>query len=147
MIEVRVLEPTEAAVLDDVAPDVFDHALNGEWTAEFLADDRHHLAVALDSGRVVGMTSAVHYVHPDKAPELWINEVGVAATHRGCGIGKRLMHAILQRGRELGCTSAWVAADQSNTTAHRLYESSGGEPAAEPFVMFEFALGESARWQ
>jgi hypothetical protein len=27
---------------------------------------------------VVGFASAVHYVHPDKAPELWINEVGVA---------------------------------------------------------------------
>lgn len=144
MLEIRILKSTDAAVLDDVAPDVFDHAVDDRWTAEFLADDRHHLAVALDSGRVVGMTSAVHYVHPDKAPELWINEVGVAATHRGRGIGKRLMHAILQRGREMGCTSAWVAADQSNTTAHRLYVSAGGEAAPEPFVMFEFALEQGA---
>ena len=58
------------------------------WTAEFLADSRHHLAVAVDEGRVVGMASAVHYVHPDKPPELWINEVGVAPTHRGLGIGR-----------------------------------------------------------
>jgi ribosomal protein S18 acetylase RimI-like enzyme len=142
VIEIRVLESGDAAVLANVAPDVFDHEVAAAWTAEFLADDRHHLAVALDDGLVVGIASAVHYVHPDKAPELWINEVAVAVTHRGRGIGKRLVRAILQRGRATGCRSAWVAADQSNTAAHRLYESVGGEAAPEPFVMFEFTLSD-----
>jgi ribosomal protein S18 acetylase RimI-like enzyme len=143
MIEIRLLGSADAAVLAHVAPDVFDHEPESGWTAEFLADDRHHLTVAIDDGCVVGFASAVHYVHPDKPPELWINEVAVAETHRGRGIGKRLVHAILQRGREVGCTSAWVAADQSNTAAHRLYESAGGGAATEPFVMFEFTLREA----
>ena len=39
--------------------------------------------------------SAVHYVHPDKLrPELWINEVGVAASHRRRGLGTRLLLAV-----------------------------------------------------
>ena len=108
MLEIRVLESSEASVLDDVSPDVFDEAVDPNWTREFFADPRHHLAVAIDDGMVVGMASGVHYVHPDKPPELWINEVGVADSHQKQGIGKRLLAALLDHSKRLGCTHAWV---------------------------------------
>ncbi|NJM06632.1 GNAT family N-acetyltransferase [Candidatus Gracilibacteria bacterium] len=85
-------------MLDDVA-DVFDEAIDPRWTAEFFADLRHHLVVALDGTTVVGIASAVHYVHPDKAPELWINEVGVASSHHRLGIGRQIMEVLLAHGR------------------------------------------------
>src|SRR3954470_7212717 len=100
---VRILGSDESSVLDHVAPDVFDNPVHPRWTAEFLADSRHHLAVAIDEGEVVGMASAVHYVHPDKPPELWVNEVSVAPTHRAQGVGRRLLEALFERGRSLGC--------------------------------------------
>ena len=65
---IRLLGPDDASVLDNVAPGVFDNAIDPRWTAEFLSDPRHHLAVAIDEGRVVGMASAFHHVHPDRAP-------------------------------------------------------------------------------
>ena len=139
-IEVRILTQVDAGLLESVAPDVFDEPIDANWSAEFLADPRHHLAVAVEEGVVVGMASAVHYVHPDKPPELWINEVGVAETHRRRGLARRLLDALFERGRGLGCSEAWVLADQSNTTAHRLYESAGGRASPEPAVMFEFPL-------
>lgn len=83
MTTVRILGPTDATVLDDVADGVFDHPLRDELVQEFLDDPRHHLAVAVDEGCVVGMASAVHYIHPDKPAELWVNEVGVAESVRG----------------------------------------------------------------
>jgi hypothetical protein len=43
--------------------------------------DRSETVVARDASVVVGFASGVHYVHPDKSPELWINEVGVARSH------------------------------------------------------------------
>jgi hypothetical protein len=64
---IRLLGPGDASVLDNVAPSVFDNAIDPRWMAEFLSDPRHHLAGAIDEGRVVGMASAVHYVQPDKA--------------------------------------------------------------------------------
>ena len=139
-IEVRILTQVDAGLLESVAPDVFDEPIDANWSAEFLADPRHHLAVAVEEGVIVGMASAVHYVHPDKPPELWINEVGVAETHRRRGLARRLLEALFERGRGLGCSEAWVLADQSNTTAHRLYESAGGRASPEPAVMFEFPL-------
>jgi ribosomal protein S18 acetylase RimI-like enzyme len=139
-VAIRILEPTDLASLAKVAPGVFDDPADPRWSAEFLADPRHHLAVAIDGGLVVGMASAVHYVHPDKAPQLWINEVGVAPTHRGRGLGKRLVAALLARGRELGCLEAWVLTDRGNEPAQRMYASVGGREAPGTTVMFEFRL-------
>jgi hypothetical protein len=54
-LTVRILVCNDTAVLDRVAPGVFDNAVDPRWAAEFLADLRHHLAVALDGDLVVGM--------------------------------------------------------------------------------------------
>ena len=137
-IELRWLGPGDAAVLDRVAPDVFDDPVEPRWARAFLDDPRHHLVVALDDGVVVGMASGVDYVHPDKAPQLFVNEVGVAPSHHRRGIGRRLVDAMLERGRALGCTYAWVGTEHDNAAARALYERAGGE--AEPFVLYGWAL-------
>jgi aminoglycoside 6'-N-acetyltransferase I len=142
ILAIRILGPGDASVLDRVAQGVFDNALDPRWTDEFLGDVRHHLAVAIHDDQVVGMASALHYVHPDKPPELWINEVGVAPTHRGQGVGRRLLEALFERGRALGCRQAWVGTDPSNTPARRMYAAAGGLEATEAFVMVEFDLRE-----
>lgn len=134
-----MLRAGDEDVLARVRPDVFDHAIDARAAQEFLTDARHHLAVAIDGGEVVGFGSAVHYVHPDRAaPELWINEIGVASTHQGHGVGKALLHALLDVARDLGCTEAWVGTDRDNAAATHLYASMGGR--AEEFVMFSFRL-------
>ena len=140
MAEIRILRCGDEAVLTNVAPDVFDQVIDKYLTTEFLNDARHHLAVAIENGLVVGMASAVHYVHPDKRPQLWINEVGVAPTHRGRGLGKALLAALLEAGKTLGCTEAWVLTDRPNIRAMRLYSSVGGKESSSEQVMFSFQL-------
>lgn len=123
--EVRVVGPGDAAILDRVVEGVFDHPVSARWWGEFLADPRHHLAVALDGGWVVGMASAVHYVHPDKPPELWI------------------MAALFHRGRALGCGDAWVLTEGDNAAARALYASLGGVEEERP-VYVTFTLAEES---
>jgi len=139
-IEIRMLGPNDAYVLDRVTTGVFDHEIDPALSAEFLRDPRHHLAVALEDGTVVGFASGVHYVHPDKPPELWVNEVGVAPTHQRRGLGKQLLRMLFGRARELGCREAWVLTSPANGAAIRLYESAGGSDMADPPVMFTFRL-------
>ncbi len=144
-IEIKVLGAQDAGVLANVAPDVFEHPLDVGRGNEFLADPRHHLAVAIENGQVVGFVSAVHYIHPDKPrPELWINEVGVAATHRRRGLATRLLGSVFAVGRSLGCAEAWVLTDRANTAAMRLYAAAGSTEAPTDHVMFTFRLDGGA---
>lgn len=139
--EIRLLGPTDAEVLEQAAADVFDDPVIRSAAAEFLADPRHFIAVAIVAGTVVGFASAVSYVHPDKpAPELWINEVGVAATHRGQGLGKKILECLLNEARRIGCSEAWVLTERDNRAAMRLYQSSGGIEAPRDATMFTFLL-------
>ena len=57
-LTIQMLGPADTALLDNVAPGVFDNAIDQRWTAEFLADPRHHMAVAIDDGQVVDNTAA-----------------------------------------------------------------------------------------
>jgi GNAT superfamily N-acetyltransferase len=143
-ITIRVLGAADGAVLKRVAHGVFDYPVDARWSAEFLTDPRHHLAVAIDdeSGRVVGMASGLHYVHPDKPPEFWVNEVGVAPTHQGQGVGRRVLAALLACARTLGCQEAWVLTDRGNTAARHMYAAVGGMEAREVPVMITFKLGD-----
>ena len=139
--EFKLLKAGDEAVLQAVAPDVFDDPIDPAAAAEFLADPRHHIAVAIDEGVVVGFVSAMHYVHLDKPmPELWINEVSVAETHRGQRIGRRMLDMMLSQAIRLGCSEAWVLTHRTNQAAMRLYASCDGIAADEDAVMFEFNL-------
>ena len=134
----------DADVLANVAPGTFDDPIDARGTQQFLSDHRHHLAVAISDDLVVGFVSAVHYVHPDKRhPEMWINEVQVAPTHRRQGLAKALLNRILQLARDLECTEAWVLTDRDNALATRLYSALGGKVGSDGGLMFSFTLEES----
>ena len=121
-IDIRLLGAADGHVLDTVAADVFDRPIDARWAREFLADDRHHLVVALEGDVVVGFASAVHYVHPDKGPELWINEVGVAPTHQGRGIGRQLMSMALELAQARGLRTATATLLAENVPMRRLVQ-------------------------
>jgi ribosomal protein S18 acetylase RimI-like enzyme len=140
MIAVRMLRAGEEGVLAQAAPGVFDCPVHEDLAREFLSDPRHHIAVAIDGGAAVGFASAVHYIHPDKPAELWINEVGVALSHRRQGLAKRILDVLLNHGRMLGCKFAWVLTDTDNAAARALYASAGGEELSRNTVHVEFRL-------
>lgn len=85
--------------------------------------------------------SAVIYVHPDKpAPELWINEIGVAPTHQRQGIGQALVRAVLEEAKRSDCSEAWVLTDRTNLPAMALYRSASGAESPPDPTMFTFIL-------
>ena len=139
-VDIRLLCPSDATVLDRLAPEVFDHDVQPDWCEDFLADPRHHLVVALADDIVVGMASAVDYIHPDKAPQLFINEVGVSPAYRRQGIGRRLMERLVELATELGCTEAWVLTDAENAAANRLYAAAGAEVPPAQSLMYTIPI-------
>jgi ribosomal protein S18 acetylase RimI-like enzyme len=144
---VKILQPGDDHVLMNVAEGLFDQPVDAKLTKEFLEDPRHHIAVAIDDGVVVAFASGVHYVHPDKPPELWVNEVSVASTHQRRGLAKAVLRALLETGKSHNCTAAWVLTHRGNPAAIALYSSVGGIEGAEggldirdDVVGFSFAL-------
>lgn len=139
-IDIHRLSADNAEFLDEIAAEVFDHPVVPEYLAAFLEDPRHVMFIAVDRRTVIGMASAVEYFHPDKPPQLWINEVGVAKGHRNCGTGRRLIEALVNFARDRGCVYAWLGTDTDNIAAQRCF---GSHPEVEkplPFLLYEWEL-------
>ena len=143
-VEVILLSSGELAILERVDPDVFDNPVRLELAAQYLANPNNLLAVAIQGGVVVGMASAIAYVHPDKPLSLFINEVGVSQKCQGQGVGKRLMSVLLQQGRLMGCAEAWVATEENNAAAQALYSSAAGKEDSARAVIYTWPLLKSA---
>lgn len=139
-LEIKVLGQGDEHAFERVAPGVFDENVDSRLVREFLADPRHHIAVAIEDGAIIGFVSALDYIHPDKPRELWINEVGVGHAHRRRGIAKRTLDAMLKHAQTIGCREAWVLTDRDNTAAMRLYASDHGIERTPDAVMFTFFL-------
>lgn len=142
--EVRCLAAGEEAVLARVAEGVFDHDVRPAWARDYLAQPRQLLAVAIADGEVVAMASGLVYGHPDKALQLFVNEVGVAPAHRRRGLGARVLRCLLERGRDLGCIEAWVATEDDNEAAIALYAATGAREEGYRARVFTYPLAPAA---
>jgi ribosomal protein S18 acetylase RimI-like enzyme len=139
-IEIVLLCHENAELLKDIAPEVFDHEINPQYLAAFLGDPRHIMYLALDNKVVVGMASAVEYFHPDKPPQLWINEVGVALNYRKQGIGRQLVQQLVASAKDRGCIYAWLGTDTENVAARACFGSVPEVETPQSFLLYEWEL-------
>ncbi len=139
-VTTRILGPNDAPVLDRVADNVFDYPVSPERTVQFLNEPRNLLAVAIVDTTVIGMASAFVYLHPDKPPQLFVNEVGVTAAFRRKGVAKRLVRLLLDQGRQAGCKEAWVATEEDNVAARALYSALNGVEDSNRAVVYTYTL-------
>jgi aminoglycoside 6'-N-acetyltransferase I len=137
-VDIRLLTSADAALFDRVADDVFDEPVDAGRLAAYLAEPGHLMLVALIRGQVVAQVAAIIHRHPDKATELYIDEVGVAPPFQRQGIARRMLDQMLAIGKARGCAEAWVGTEPDNAAARQLYESRGSK--GEPFVMYLYRL-------
>jgi ribosomal protein S18 acetylase RimI-like enzyme len=138
-VEIRRVALGDEGLFEHVADDVFDHAVDLDVLAGYLATPGHHFVVALAEGAVVGQVAAVVHKHPDLRPvELYVDEVAVAPAFRRQGIAWQMLDEMFALGRSLGCVEAWVGTESDNIPAAAFYEARKALP--EPFVMYVFRL-------
>lgn len=77
--------------------------------------------------------------HPDKAPEMFINELGVAEAWRRRGVARDLLRALGDIARNRQIHTLWTATEPDNLAALATYRSLGAE-ADETAVMISIDL-------
>ena len=78
-ITLKVLGPADFDILLAVPDGLFDETMRPEQVRAFLDDPLHECVLAFDGDLAVGMATGVIMFHPDKAPSMFVNEVGVRA--------------------------------------------------------------------
>lgn len=139
-IKYKLADISDLDAMIEAGDNLFDYPIKEKRAVEFLEDSRHHLFLAYDDLKLVGMVSALDYVHPDKDPNLFINEASVLEAYQNQGIGQELVRRMVKYGQDqLGCNEAWVGTDQSNIQAQKAYKAAGGKAEQELFVLIEFS--------
>lgn len=147
-IDYRTLGLGDLGVLLRAPAGLFDNAIDEEQARAFLDDPRHAIIVAIDGvmGTPVGFVSANGYLHPDKPPQAWINELSTLEAHRGRGIGTELVRRMLALLAERGSGQVWLATEHDNAAARAVYqkivrERGGSEDPA--VVVYEYPLASA----
>jgi len=136
--EIVRVGPAQAALLERVADDVFDEAIDPARLAAYLAEAGHLMVVAVADGEVVGQARGMVHRHPDEPTELYIDNLGVTPSRQREGIATRLLDDLVDWGCSLGCEEAWVSTETDNGPARALYAGRGAE--AEPFVLYAYVF-------
>jgi ribosomal protein S18 acetylase RimI-like enzyme len=120
------------------AEHLFDHRVDLDATRRFLANSDNELLIAYLDDEPAGFVSGTELTHPDRAqPELFLNELGVDAAHRGRGIGRALVASLWDRAQARGCRGMWVLTDDANAAANKVYAAAGGTRARDE-VMYQW---------
>jgi ribosomal protein S18 acetylase RimI-like enzyme len=122
-ISIHRITPSNTSLLANIAEDVFDDDIAADRLETFLADSRHAMLVAMDGDRVVGQIRGNVHLQPDRASDLYIDNLGVSPSHQRRGIARQLIGALINWASAEGCTYAWVATETDNDGGIRFYEA------------------------
>ena len=84
-----------------------------------------------NSHEVIGWCWGHRPLRPDASSMLYLHDLEVAEEHRGQGHGRALLEAFMAAGKRAGATKMFLNAAEANGPARRLYESMGGDLAAQ----------------
>lgn len=109
--------------------EAFDHDpfVDWDWVAQV---EKHSMGwvVARDDGSLVGFVNVLW----DGAVHAWIQDVMVAGSHRGRGIGRRLVERATEAAREAGCE--WLHVDFDDDLAPFYIDSCGFSPTGAGLI-------------
>ncbi len=108
------------------------------WQA--LTDDpRQYLLVAEEDGRIAGTATVIVVANIGHGGKPWaaVENVVVAEECRGRGVGTRLMVAVGDISRRLGCYKLVLSSNMARTEAHEFYRQLGWRQTHAGFSVVE----------
>lgn len=115
------------------AAHLFERDLNPSAVRRFLGDSSHHLILAWDGDRPIGMVVVIEMTYPDRDTEMFLYDMRVEDGQQGRGIA----HAMLDRLEALAvdtvCSAVWVVTGtgDKNAAARSTFASRGASEDRE----------------
>lgn len=107
----------------------------------FLHNPDNALFVAFEGEQAIGFATAHRLQRFDKRQaEVLLYEIGVDEAFRRQGVGKALIIALKDWGKEVGADEVWVLTENNNQAAQALYVAAGGKRDTPDSTMFTFPL-------
>jgi ribosomal protein S18 acetylase RimI-like enzyme len=133
--------------LDDYAADIMGRGrglspeVKGALVAGLKAHPERVIRLALHGTSVVGAAVCfLGYSTFSAQPRLNVHDLCVLAGHRGQGLGRRLLQAVLDVARDAGCSAVTLEVRSDNEVAQRLYRSLGFGDTSSPMLFWERKL-------
>jgi ribosomal protein S18 acetylase RimI-like enzyme len=123
-----------------VQPGLFDADIRPDQARAFLDDPANLIWLAYDGNMAVGMVTATILRHPDKAPSLFVNEVGTRDAWLRRGIATALMRTAIAAARARGIEGVWLGTEVDNEPARALYQSLGADEVMGVYYGWDDAL-------
>ena len=109
----------------------FDAGKQRQGLVMLLHSNQGCILVAEAGGKVIGMcTGQLVISTAEGGPAVWVEDMVVDPAHRGRGIGRSLMQAMIAWAGEQGATRLQLLADKHNPQALAFYERIGWQPTA-----------------
>lgn len=117
---IRSLSPDDTAAVSKLEPDLFGA---DAWSARLVGQElaspwAHYLGIFVEQ-ELVGYGGIKGDLEAD------LMTIGVAASWRGLGLGRRLLDALLEAARVKGVEAVFLEVRESNVSARGLYERAG----------------------
>jgi len=115
-----------------------DIKLIAENCRNLLSEANSYILVAEKKGVVVGFVNlTTHKTILHRGLSGLIDELIIAKSYRGKGIGKQLLSSAIEKSRQLGCCEVEVSTEKTNIKAREFYRQCG---FTERGVLFEMDL-------
>ncbi|RSD09228.1 GNAT family N-acetyltransferase [Amycolatopsis eburnea] len=102
--------------------EVPDEGYERTWRRLRRAEDVFGCAARLDSGRMVGFAHYLFHANPWAARSCYLQDLFVAETERGRGVGRGLIEYVAQVARDHGAARLHWLTQQDNERARLLYD-------------------------
>ena len=126
-MEIRALGIGDLPLICGASPGLFDHRVKPDQARAFLESPLCEMVAAVAGEDLLAFASGTVLLHPDKAPNLFVNEVGTREGHRRQGLASAVCRALFDRARVRGCEGIWLGAEPEDGPALALYRRLGGE--------------------
>jgi ribosomal protein S18 acetylase RimI-like enzyme len=126
MVEIRRAQTEDVWALADVKRAVWpDDTADGALITRAISREDHRTHVTLSNGVVVGFVDGFMTTSADGLRRWEVDLLAVLPEYQGQGMGRQLIEASTEAGRELGATTARGLVQVKNTASQRAFEKCG----------------------